>query len=136
MFYVSALKAYKYFPDKHISPLLPSVIDGHVEYEVNCVANARKEGKHGEYLVHRAGYNESTWGNVKNHTNCPKKLSESWAAKGMPCPHTVPYRVEQGRRSSQPYGLLGTNRLPPGELCHDLQACRLIMGDHSSWQHS
>jgi hypothetical protein len=135
VFHVSALKAYKYFPDNYTPPPLPSVIDGHVEYEVDCVTKTMKEGKHREYLVHWAGYNESTWENVKNLTNCPEKLSEFWAAKGMPCPHPVPYRVVHGAGSTYPNGLLGTNRLPPGELCHDLQACRLMTGDNSTWQY-
>ena len=63
-----------YFPENHTPPPLPSLIDGHVEYEVDCITNTRKEGKDRENLVHWAGYNESTSENVKNLTNCPEKL--------------------------------------------------------------
>lgn len=100
VFHVSALKAYKSFPSNYTPPPLPSVIDGHVEYEVDCITNTRKEGRNREYLVHWAGYNESTWENVKNITNCSDKLLEFWTAKGMPCPHPVPYRVVKGIRST------------------------------------
>ena len=74
MFHVSALKAYKYFPDNYTPPPLPSVIHGHVEYEVDYVTNTTQEGKHREYLVHWVGYKESTWENVKNLTNYPENL--------------------------------------------------------------
>ena len=93
VFHVSALKAYNYFPGNYTPPLLPSLIDGHMEYEVNCIINTRKEGKDRKYLVHHGGYNDSTWENVQNLTNCLEKLSDFWTAKGMPCPNPVRYRV-------------------------------------------
>ena len=42
MFHVSALKAYKYFPDNYTPPPVPSVIDRHVEHEVDCVTLGRR----------------------------------------------------------------------------------------------
>ena len=92
VFHVSALKAYKYFPDNYMPPPLPTLVDGQLEYEVDCITSTRKEGKSREYLVHWAGYNEATWENVRNLTNCSGKLQEFWASKGMACPHTVPFK--------------------------------------------
>ena len=52
VFHVGALKAYKYFSDNYTPPPQPSVRDGHVDYEVDCVTKTMKEGKHRKYLVH------------------------------------------------------------------------------------
>lgn len=90
VFHVSALKAYNHFGGNYQPPPLPALVDGHLEFEVDCISNTRKEGKQREYRVHWAGYQEATWENVKNLTNCPDKLRDFWEAKGMPCPHTIP----------------------------------------------
>ena len=66
VFHVSALKPYKHFPGNYTPPPLPTLIDGQLEYEVDCISNTRKEGKSREYLVHWLGYNECTWENEKN----------------------------------------------------------------------
>ena len=108
-------KGLHYIPGNYTPPPLPFLIDGHVEYEVECITNTRKEGKDREYLVHLAGFNESTWENVKNLTNWPEKLSECWTAKGMPCPPPVPYRVTKLKTSRWLPGLFETNKLCPRE---------------------
>ena len=123
VFHVSALKAYKYFSDNYTPPPLPSVIDGHVEYEVDCVTNTKKEGKYRTYLVHWAGYKESTWENVKNLTNCPEKLSEFWAAEGMPFPPRciIGWYKRQGPLSQMVCS--GRRDFPPGS---SVMICKLV----------
>ena len=90
VFHVSALKEYRHFPSNYTPPPLPTMIDGQLEYEVDCISNTRGEGKKREYRVHWLGYNESTWENVKNLTNCPEVLKEFWQSKDLPCPHPIP----------------------------------------------
>ena len=90
VFHVSALKPYKHFPGNYRPPPLPSMIDGHVEYEVDCISDTRGEGKKREYRVHWLGYDEATWENVRNLTNCPEKLREFWETKSLACPHEIP----------------------------------------------
>ena len=74
-----------------------ALVDAYLEYEVDCLSNTRKEGKQREYGVHWVGFQETTWENVKNVTNCPGKLREFWQAKATPCPNAIPYkRTSQG----------------------------------------
>ena len=90
VFHVSALKAYKFFPHNYRPPPLPSLVDGELEYEVDCITSTRKESR--AYLVHWLGYNEATWENVQNLTNCAEKRQEFRASKRMVCPHRIPYK--------------------------------------------
>ena len=42
---MSALKAYKFSPNNYQPPPLPSLVDGELENEVDCITSTRKEGK-------------------------------------------------------------------------------------------
>ena len=90
VFHVSALKPYRCLSGGYEPPPLSDLIDGHLEYEVDCISNTRYEGKRRQYLVHWLGYDESTWEGLRNLTNCPDKLREFWDAKGLACPHPIP----------------------------------------------
>ena len=115
VFYVSALKAYKFPPNNYQPPPLPSLVDGELVYEVDCITSTRKEGKRREYLVHWLGYNEAMWENVQNLTNCAEKFQDIWASKRMVGPHRIPYKkLKILCRSASSMGLFGTNRLPMG----------------------
>ena len=92
VFHVSALKAYKNSEGGYKPPPLPALVDGYLEYEVDCVTNTHNEGNELEYRVHWVGYPVSTWENVKNLTNCQNKQAEFWDTKGMPCLHGIPFR--------------------------------------------
>ena len=92
VFHVSALKAYTNFEGGYKPPPLLALVDGYLEYEVDCVTNTRNEGNKREYRVHWVGYPDSTWENVRILTNRQGKLAEFWDTKGMPCPHRIPFR--------------------------------------------
>jgi hypothetical protein len=49
-FHVSALREYK-VSGAYQPPPPPQIVDGHVEYEVDCILNTRGEGNKREFLV-------------------------------------------------------------------------------------
>jgi hypothetical protein len=89
VFHVNALREYK-VSGTYQPPPTPQIVDGHVEYEVDCILNTRGEGKKREYLVLWEGYEETTWEPKMNLTYCPLKLAEFWSKKDIPCPHVIP----------------------------------------------
>ena len=123
VFHVSALKAY--FPENHTPPPLPSLIDGHVKYEVVCITNTRNEGKDREYLVHWAGYNESTWENFQKPHKLPGegvKVLDSQrhavsSAGALPRHKTETDRVVTG-------SIRDEQTLPPGSYVMNISAKR------------
>ena len=52
VFHVIVLKAYTNFEGGYKPPPIPALVDGYLEYEVDCVTNTRNEGNKCEYRVH------------------------------------------------------------------------------------
>lgn len=88
VFHVSALEEYKRFPGNYMPPLLRTLIDGQLEYEVDRIKDTRGEGKKREYRVCWVGYTEPTWEGVGNITNSPDNLQKILQSR-IQCPHTI-----------------------------------------------
>jgi hypothetical protein len=83
VFHVSLLKRYTPSPpefgNRHPSQPPPDLVDGHEEWEVECVLNERMRRRRKEFLVKWKGYGreEATWQTREDLMNAPEIL-ESW----------------------------------------------------------
>ena len=80
VFHVSLLELAKEdpFPQRHLLPEPPIIIDGEEEYEIDEILDSRRFNRTVKYLVSWKGYGpeENTWEPVQHLKNCPDKLAD------------------------------------------------------------